>query len=54
MDKFLKRFQTTRSASKVLGISESEIEERVRICKISPVPEADGLPIYFADDLLKH
>lgn len=45
LDKFLKRFQTTRSASKVLGISESEIEERVRICKVSPVPEADGLPI---------
>lgn len=54
LDQFLKRFQTTRSAARALDINEIEIEERVRICKISPVPEADGLPIYFADDLLKH
>jgi len=54
LDQFLERFQTPRSAARALDINEIEIEERVRIRKISPVPEAHGLPIYFADDLLKH
>lgn len=52
LDQFLDRFQSLRSAVNLLGISASEFEERARLSKICPAPEADGLLVYLADDLL--
>lgn len=53
LKQFLRLFQTVRSAANVLQIGESELQERINEAGICPSPEADGLPVYFADDLLK-
>lgn len=52
LDQFLDRFQTLRSAVNILGVSKNELEKRARLSKICPAPEADGLSVYLADDLL--
>lgn len=53
VDQFLGRFQTVCSAAAVLGIEESVLKRRVSSTEVFPSPEAKGLPVYRASDLLK-
>lgn len=52
LDQFLGRFQTVRSAANILYIEESELQKRISKAGISPAPDAGGLPVYRASDLL--
>lgn len=52
LDQFLGRFQTVRSAANVLQIEESDLQKRIDEAGIRPSPDADGLPVYPAPELL--
>ncbi|MTI02108.1 TniQ family protein [Roseibium sp. RKSG952] len=52
LDQFLGRFQTVRSAASVLQIEESDLQKRINEVGIYPSPDAGGLPVYPASELL--
>ncbi|WP_322896089.1 MULTISPECIES: hypothetical protein [unclassified Yoonia] len=50
-DHFVKHYQTVRTWAAMAMITESQVRIALKVNKIRPAPEADGVPVYRIDDL---
>lgn len=50
-DHFVKHYQTVRTWAAMAMITESHVRVALKVNKIRPAPEADGVPVYRIDDL---